>query len=96
LLSVFLCISHFIVARQWLGKRSRGNEYTCNNKGKVGGSVFYVVSSTQCIVKRQHESRVEVGSNTSTVAMRIVGGNEKRNLEFERVKYGDESLETRT
>jgi hypothetical protein len=33
---------------------------------------------------------MEVGSNTSTVALRVVGGDEKT------VKYGHESHETRT
>jgi hypothetical protein len=32
------------------------------------------------------------GVDTSTVALRVVGGDEKRSLEFERVKYGRESL----
>jgi hypothetical protein len=41
-------------------------------------------------------TRVEAGSNTSTVTLRVVGGNEKGNLESERVKYGCESLGTRT
>jgi hypothetical protein len=33
-------------------------------------------------------SRVEAGSNTSTVALRVVGGDEKGRLESETVKYG--------
>jgi hypothetical protein len=32
-------------------------------------------------------SRVKVGSNTSTVALRVVGGDEKGSLEPETVKY---------
>jgi hypothetical protein len=36
----------------------------------------------QCVLRltngpRQHVPRVEAGSNTSTVALRVVGGNEK-------------------
>jgi hypothetical protein len=42
------------------------------------------------------ESRVEAGSNTSTVALRDVGGDEKGSLESEAVKYGHKSRETRT
>jgi hypothetical protein len=38
-----------------------------------------------CVVR---SSRVEAGSNTSTVTLRIVGGEEKGNLEYETVKYG--------
>jgi hypothetical protein len=41
-------------------------------------------------------SRVETGSNTSTVALRVVGGDEKGSLEYETVKYGRKSHGTRT
>jgi hypothetical protein len=37
------------------------------------------------------EPRVEAGSNTSTVALRVVGGSKKGSLESETVKYGSES-----
>jgi hypothetical protein len=33
-------------------------------------------------------SKTEAGSNTSTVALRVVGGDEKGSLESETVKYG--------
>jgi hypothetical protein len=52
-----------------------------------------------CIVFRiisAINSRVEVGSNTSTVTLRVVGGEEKGSLESERVKYGHESHGTWT
>jgi hypothetical protein len=39
-------------------------------------------------------SRVEAGSNTSTVALQVVGGEEKGSLESETVKYGHESHPT--
>jgi hypothetical protein len=44
-----------------------------------------------------HDSvcRVEAGSNTSTVTLRVVGGGEKGSLRFE-TKYGHEPQETRT
>jgi hypothetical protein len=41
-------------------------------------------------------SRVEAGSNTSTVALRVVGGDEKQSVKSETVKYGLESHGTRT
>jgi hypothetical protein len=41
-------------------------------------------------------TRVEVGSNTSTVTLRVVGGDENENLKSETVKYGHESQGTRT
>jgi hypothetical protein len=33
---------------------------------------------------------VEAGSNTSTVTLRVVGGDEKGSLKFETVKFGHE------
>jgi hypothetical protein len=39
---------------------------------------------------------VEVGSNTSTVTLRVVGGDEKISLKSETVKYGRESQDTQT
>jgi hypothetical protein len=41
-------------------------------------------------------TRVEAGSNTSTVTLRVVGGDENGSLKSETVKYGHESQETRT
>jgi hypothetical protein len=41
-------------------------------------------------------SRVEAGSNTSTVALRVVGDDEKGSLESGTVKRGHESHGTRT
>jgi hypothetical protein len=42
------------------------------------------------------DSLVQAGSNTSTVTLRVVGGDEKLSLESESVKYGHESHGTRT
>jgi hypothetical protein len=39
---------------------------------------------------------VEAGSNTSTVTLRVVGGDEKGSLKSETVKYGRESQGPRT
>jgi hypothetical protein len=39
---------------------------------------------------------VEAGSNTSTVTLRVAGGDEKGSLKSETVKYGDEYHGTRT
>jgi hypothetical protein len=36
-------------------------------------------------------THVEAGSNTSTVTLRVVGGDEKGSLKSETVKYGHES-----
>jgi hypothetical protein len=52
----------------------------------------YVTGNPDGIV----ESRVEAGTNTSTVALRVVGGDENGSLESETVKYGRASYGTRT
>jgi hypothetical protein len=44
----------------------------------------------------QLNSRVEAGSNTSTVIPRVVGGDKKGRLKSETVKYGRESQGTQT
>jgi hypothetical protein len=41
-------------------------------------------------------TRVEAGSNTSTVTLRVVGGDEKGSLKTETIKYGHESQRTLT
>jgi hypothetical protein len=41
-------------------------------------------------------TRVKAGSNTSTVTLRVVGGDEKGSLKSETVKYGREFQRTRT
>jgi hypothetical protein len=45
---------------------------------------------------RYRYTRVEAGSNTSTVTLRVVGGDEKGSLKSETVKSGHESYGTRT
>jgi hypothetical protein len=44
----------------------------------------------------QSDTHVEAGSNTSTVTLQVLGGDEKGSLKSERVKYVHESQETRT
>jgi hypothetical protein len=46
--------------------------------------------------KHSAATRVEAGSNTSTVTLRVVGDDEKGSLKSETVKYGHESQGTRT
>jgi hypothetical protein len=45
---------------------------------------------------KKTSTRVEAGSNTSTVTLRVVGGDEKGSLKSETVKYGRKSQGTRT
>jgi hypothetical protein len=44
----------------------------------------------------RESARVEAGSNTSTVTLRVVGGDEKGSLKYETVIYGREYQRTRT
>jgi hypothetical protein len=44
----------------------------------------------------RRETRVEAGSNTSPVTLPVIGGDEKRSLKSETVKYGRKSQGTRT
>jgi hypothetical protein len=47
-------------------------------------------------VNSRQTTRVEAGSNTSTVTLRVVGGDEMGSLKSETVKYDRESQGTRT
>jgi hypothetical protein len=51
---------------------------------------------THCGRNMQCYTRVEAGSNTFTVTLRVVGGDEKGSLKSETVKYGHESKGTLT
>jgi hypothetical protein len=62
-------------------------------------SVFYVSVSrlySEASIVAPVLTRVVAGSNTSTVTLRVVGGDEKGRLESETVKYGHEFYGTRT
>jgi hypothetical protein len=64
------------------GTHSRGYEWSTN-----------ISLDTDTLYKRPFrwawcQSCVEAGSNTSTVALRVVGGDKKGSLESETVKYG--------
>jgi hypothetical protein len=47
-------------------------------------------------VEQLASTSVEASSNTFTVTLRVVGGDEKAGLKSETVKYGHESQATRT
>jgi hypothetical protein len=64
---------------------------TSNN---VRNSIVACVYATEgCLSEK---TRVEAGSNTSIVTLRVVGGDEKGSLKSETVKYGRKSQGTRT
>jgi hypothetical protein len=66
-------------------------EASRNNRGSC---VFCALVRAAAI--ERESPRVEAGSNTSTVTLRVAGGDEKGSLESETVKYGHESYGTRT
>jgi hypothetical protein len=47
-------------------------------------------------IRNRDSTRVEAGSNTSTVTLRVVGGDEMGSLKSETLKYGRESKGART
>jgi hypothetical protein len=59
----------------------------------MGSPRDYINSTEQNHIR---VTRVEAWSDTSTVTLRVVGGDEKRSLKFETVKYADKSQGTRT
>jgi hypothetical protein len=63
---------------------------------KLLEAVFSERSVSMMYNENQLPTRVEAGSNTSTVALRVVGGDEMGSLECETVKYGHESHVSRT
>jgi hypothetical protein len=60
----------------------------------LGNGALYISEGTDAF--SIDPSCVEAGSNTSTVALRVVGGHEKGSLESETAKYGREAHRTRT
>jgi hypothetical protein len=50
----------------------------------------------RCFLLGPFVTRVEAGSNTSTMTLRVVGGDEKGSLKSESVKYNCESQGTQT
>jgi hypothetical protein len=78
---------------------SQDNKFIKHNNGTLGGSDLYdgrVAFITGSTFRELERFRVEAGSNTSTVALREIGGDKGRSLESETVKYGRESHGTRT
>jgi hypothetical protein len=77
------------MARQ---KRYRGNEYTRNNCWTCSIKEKQAITSSQnfLFLYKEHltvdlfHSRVEAGSNTSTITLRVVGGDEKGSLRWRR------------
>jgi hypothetical protein len=56
----------------------------------------YCIFANFIIYIIRHVPHVEAGSNTSTVTLRVIGGDEKESLKSETVKYGPKSQGNRT
>jgi hypothetical protein len=54
------------------------------------------ITFTLTLTSSNGDTRVKAGSYTSTMTLRVTGGDEKGSLKFETVKYGHESQETWT
>jgi hypothetical protein len=63
---------------------------------KIGAKTFRFALVTDMDHIKNLLNRLKTGSNTSTVTLRVVGGEEKGSLESGTVKYGHESQGTRT
>jgi hypothetical protein len=76
--------------KQWMLLGYGSNRFLIRNNGVTSEAIQRGAATIR------GESRVEAGSNTSTVTLRVVGGDEKGSLESETVKYDHESHGTRT
>jgi hypothetical protein len=68
----------------------------CNNITVFSALSVPRLYNTSPLAAKERAPSVEAGSNTSTVTLRVVGGDEKGSLESETVKYGHESYGTWT
>jgi hypothetical protein len=78
------------IARQRISKHAPLTIATVFSMGSVQSGYKKVFGSIE------QYTRVEAGSNTSTVTLRVVGGDEMGSLKSETVKYGRKSQGTRT
>jgi hypothetical protein len=78
-----------LTVKNFLSNQIVATEYTTVREG-----VLYPVREI-CLKGINLDSQ-KAGSNTSTVTLRVVGGNEKGNLKSETVNYGRKSQGTRT
>jgi hypothetical protein len=95
----FLCCSHISITKQRLSKHVPANTQQMRIS-TAKQRMFSVLWSDPRLYNERPttdvHSSVEAGSNTSTVALRVVGGDKKGSLESEAVKCGSESHGTRT
>jgi hypothetical protein len=83
-----------IVARKWLSDHVIIPADTNATIEELLDSVFSMRSAQT--LYNEEQSVMEAGSKTSTVTLRVVGGDEKGSLKSETVKYGHESQGNRS
>jgi hypothetical protein len=92
--------STFLRDGRCLGRERLSKHVTAATNTHAIGTVFSIWFVPRCYKRwlslRPVSTRVEAESNTSTVTLRVVGGDEKGSLKSETVKYGRESQGTRT
>jgi hypothetical protein len=81
-----------VVSPYWIAHRSSVRPIMASSPTRRPGPPIY--KGFQNTVSQI--TRVEARSNTSTVTLRVVGGDEKGSPESETVKHGHESYGTRT
>jgi hypothetical protein len=98
------------IARQRLGKHiparaNTGKNRTSITRKRISKHPFLTIEAVFSVasvrsgykeVTSPRVTRVEAGSNTSTVTLRVVGGDETGSLKSETVKYGRKSQGTTT
>jgi hypothetical protein len=83
--------------RTYISRQRRGKHPNELLKDNVfPGSVLRLYNAEFQVSSERRLTRVEAGSNTSTVTLRVIGGDEKGSLKTETVKYGREIQGTRT
>jgi hypothetical protein len=81
------------IARQRIGKHAYNNMVIV---GFLFGPFKVVIKKSSVENRQCSGTRVEAGSNTSTVTLRVVGDDEKGSLKSEKIKYGLKPQGTRT
>jgi hypothetical protein len=84
------------MGRPFLGNGAVNTPTNCLETVFSVGSVKSVYKRGVPKFRSWQFTRVEAGSNTSTVTLRVAGGDEKGSLKSETVKYGHEFQGTRT
>jgi hypothetical protein len=75
------------ISKKWLGNTSLKQQLF---------KKMFSIRSVKVVIKKIIGRGWRPGSNTSTMTLRVVGGDEKRSLKCETVKYGRKPQGTRT